>query len=364
MDEHELTALIEAERPAPDLVFVAELDKRVREGFPRKRRVDRLRRALAVRTPRPPVALLGGAASLLLALVVAVSLLGNDDGTPRTVTEMPGAAIEDSGGRSIAPVAPGEPAPPSLPSAATRERSLLAPPIRRGRGFAPGRRERLVQRSASLTLAAPDDRLDRVAADVARVTDRYRGFVLSSSLSTGDEGAVTGGTFQLRIPAARLQPALADLAELGQVRSRTQAGEDVTAAFVTAGDRLQAARVERRSLLTRLEQADTDVEAESLRLQLDANAGEVNRLRGQIRRLRVSTDYATVSVALEADDGEAVPPGDGLGGAVDDALDSLGDSLELAIRALGVLTPLALLAIVASLAGRALLRRRRESALS
>jgi hypothetical protein len=297
--------------------------------------------------------------------VIAVSLLGSDgDGDSKTVTDMPSAAIEDSGGRSVAPVAPGEPAPPNLPSVATPERSLLAPPIRRGRGFAPGRSERRIQRSASLTLAAPDDRLERVAADIARITERYRGFVLNSSLATGDEGAVTGGMFELRIPAARLQPALADLAKLGQVRSRTQAGEDVTAAFVTAGDRLQAARAERRNLLTRLEQADTDVEAESLRLQLDANAGEVNRLRGQLRRLRISTDYATVSVVLETSDGEAAAPGDGLGGAVDDALDTLGDSLELAIRALGILLPVALLATLLLLAGRMLLRRRRESALS
>jgi hypothetical protein len=374
MDERELTALIEAERPSPDVVFVAELDERVRQGFPRERKLDRVRTALAARdVTRPSLAVVGGFASLLIAVVVAVSLStgGNGDGPVAGLSQGDGSASapvmpeslpttqETGGGKALDAVQDRDAIRSSL-----RDQSLASQSPLARRGFAPGTRDRRIRRSATLTIAAPDDRLDRVAGDITKITERYRGFVLSSSLATGDEGVTTGGSFELQIPAARLQPALADLGDLGQVRARTQNGDDVTAAFVTAGDRLQAARAERRSLLGRLEQADTDVEAESLRLQLDANAGEVNRLRGQIRRLRISTDYATVSVALEARDGEAAPPGDGLGGAIDDALDSLGDSLELAIRALGVLLPLALLAAVLTLIARATLRRRRESALA
>jgi hypothetical protein len=350
----ELTLALSAERPAPDMAFVAELDERVREGFPREHRnpFARAQAAVAARDfGRPSMALMGGIASLLLVLAIGVSLLGRGDNADRTTGSTPtqeSVGGEDRG--AFAPDAGGGAIEPALP--------------RRG-GFAPGTRDRRIQRSASLTLAAPADELDGVAADITRITERHRGFVLSSSLTTGDEGATTGGDFELKIPAARLQPALADLAKLGQVRARTQSGEDVTARFVTAGDRLEAARAERRNLLTRLEQATTDLEAESLRLQLDANAGEINRLRGRIRNLRISTDYATVGVVLEARDGdESAAPGDGIGGALDDALDSLGDALELAIRILGVQIPLGLLAAVLALAARALLRRRRESALS
>ena len=41
----------------------------------------------------------------------------------------------------------------------------------------------------------------RVAEQVTAVTNRHGGFVLSSSVNTGDEGA--GGDFELRIPADR-----------------------------------------------------------------------------------------------------------------------------------------------------------------
>lgn len=408
----DLTLALAAEAPEPDAGFAERLDERVATGFPRERRGGRARararRAVArlglaapggasdARLPAPrrsgPLAalrtrsghLIGAAASLAIALAVAVSLVGGDrDGTTEHA-DIPAAerpAVGSPSGGSVAGRRPGAVGPGASseaasdiggPSqgAATRDSLLRArrlPGSRaRAPGFAPGADDRRIERSASLTLAAPAGRLDGVADNVATVTERHRGFVLRSSLATGRGGATTGGEFELRIPAGRLQPTLADLAALGQIRARTQSGEDVTASFVGVGDRLEAARAERRSLLARLESADSDSEAESLRLQLDANAREINRLQGRLRAMRVRTNYANVSVTLKARDGDgsAAPPGDGLGGALDDALATLGESLELAIRALGVLIPLGLLALAAALAARAFQRRRREAALS
>ena len=177
-----------------------------------------------------------------------------------------------------------------------RARTCAAPP---GGGFEPGQRERRIERSISLELETPVDEMARVADGVTAVTNRYGGFVLSSSVSTGGDGS--GGDFELRIPSDRLRPALRDLSELATVRSQNQSGRDVTRDVVTARDRLQAARAERRSLLRRLEDADTDEEAEAIRARLDLVAGEINGLRGQLRDLRLRTDYAVVTVSLLAD---------------------------------------------------------------
>jgi hypothetical protein len=396
----QLTVALAAEAPSADPDFERQLDERVRSGFPRDGRLDRLRflRARAARhvpaalRRRPALTALGGIASALVALAIGVGLLGGDRGAT-LVGDAPSGSEERGSAQAPPPLADGvgaaggstrRPLASDLPSddaglapgvtaelapdGAVADVPLLraAPGPRNRGGFAPGRSDRRIERSATLTLAAPADELDRVAEQVNAVTERHRGFVLRSSLATGEEGATSGGTFELRIPAARLQAALADLAKLGQVRARTQAGQDVTAAFVTAGDRLEAARAERESLLTRLAGAQTDAEVESLRLQLDANAAEINRLRGHIRSLRVRTRYASVAVALEADEASAGSDDDGggIGGAADDALDSLGASLELAIRILGVAVPLGLVAGVAWLAVRAVRRRRREAALS
>jgi hypothetical protein len=188
--------------------------------------------------------------------------------------------------------------------------------------------------------------------------------VLSSSVSTGEDSA--GGDFDLRIPATRLRPALRDLAALADVRTQSQTGRDVTREHVTAKDRLRAARAERRSLLRRLEVATTDEEAEAIRRRLDLVAGEINGLRGQLRDLRLRTDYSVVTVTLLAKD---TGGGGGVGGgSFDDALGDAGDLLVTVagwlVRALAVALPIGVLALVGWGAGRVLRRRQRESALA
>ncbi len=219
-------------------------------------------------------------------------------------------------------------------------------------GFAPGQRNRKIERSVGLELEMPVDQMARVAEQVTTVTNRHGGFVLSSSVSTGEDSA--GGDFELRIPATRLRPALRDLAALADVRTQTQTGRDVTREHVTAKDRLQAARAERRSLLRRLELAATDEEAEAIRRRLDLVAGEINGLRAQLRDLRLRTDYAVVTVSLLPKDGDE---GGGAGGSFDDALGDAGDLLVgvagVIVRALAVALPLGLIALVGWLAGRA-----------
>jgi len=383
----ELTLALQAEGRKPSREFGADLRTRVQAGFPRERRLRRphlpslhlpsLRLPLLWKLRRPPLPVMGGVASALVAIAIAVSL--SDGGDPSPPSDGDAASergvIGPEGERPSAPGGAGErqsgkaaDTAASAPEPAQRMQAPdIAPEPPTGRtGFAPGERERRIERSASLTLAAPGDRLDRVAEGIVRLTDRHEGFVLRSALSTGDEGT-TGGDFELRIPAPRLQRAITELSKLADVRARTQSGQDVTPEFVSAQERLEGARAERRSLLRRLERAPNDAAAEAIRRRLDLNAGEVRGLRGRVRDLRTRTNYANVTVTLQARDGDggstSPDPGDGLGGAVRDALESLSDSVEIAIRVLGVILPLGLLTGAAVLGTRAVRRRRREAAL-
>ena len=315
----ELGLLLSEDVAEPDPGFAARLGERVKAGFPRRRPLLRLR--------KPPMPVLAGATAAVLAVAVAVPLLQSDD---------------ESGDQ-------GEPL--SAPEPALRSGDEAG-------GAAQGRR---IERTASLTIAAHGEKLDGVADGVTAVADRHRGFVLRSSVTSGEEGPA-GGSFDLRIPAADLQAALRELGELGDVRSRTQSGADVTPEYVSARDRLDAARAERRSLLRRLERADSGAEAESIRRRLDAVAIEIRNLRGQLRELRLRTNYARVTVTLVSDQADSGGDG-GFGDAFDDFTGSLVGSAELALRALGVLLPLSLVGLAGWWALRLGLRRRRESGL-
>ena len=193
-------------------------------------------------------------------------------------------------------------AKPSAPSIAPGEPPVL---VRRLRARSPRSRDR--------TVGVVDTRRTRRPAGPASRTGSRRSPTASTASSFAPRWALAtkrppAAASNCGYPRPRLQPALRDLSRLGDVRSRSQSGEDVTSQIVSAADRLQAARAQRRGLLRRLEAADSDTEVEALSAQLDANAREISGLRASLRAQRARANYATVSVTLEADDG-----GSGLG---------------------------------------------------
>ena len=368
-DLQELGLLLRADAPEATAEFREGLDKRVEQGFAKPKQPRPL---------QPWWSRLGGpalATSLIALPLVLLVILAARSGTDTDEGGGGGggsvAASGGGGGGGAAETAGPEPVDPNTAakSGVPADRALAggSPGVAlpsSGRGFAPGRSDRKIERSVGLELEMPVDEMSRVAEQVTAVTNRHGGFVLSSSVSTGDDSA--GGDFDLRIPAAELRPALRDLAALADVRTQSQTGRDVTREHVTARDRLRAARAERRSLLRRLEVATTDEEAEAIRRRLDIVAGEINGLRGQLRNLRLRTDYAVVTVSLLPKDGDE--GGVGGGGSFDDAVGDAGDILVatagVIVRVLAVALPLGLIALVGWLGARVVRRRQRESALA
>ena len=323
-----LEDVLEEITPTPDPDFVADMERRMRRGFPKpqKRRLPALR-------PRPVVAV---AASMLLAVIVAVSLTGEDEKPvpPQTAMEAIAPAVED---RAFAPGASG------------------------GGAIAPGTEVRRIERSAQLTLASDPDEFDRIADAIFRIADSRDGFVLQSSITQGENG-FSGGSFDLRVPAAELQGTLGELSALATVRARSESGTDVTGSFVSTRDRLRTARALRASLLRRLELAVTDTAANAIQRRLDIVGSRITRLRGQLRDVRQRTEFATVFVEL-VDEDSGVVTGEA-DEALDDAVGSLEDILTFLIRAAGILLPLALVGGVGWLLVTRARKRARERALA
>ncbi|MEZ0293862.1 MAG: DUF4349 domain-containing protein [Solirubrobacteraceae bacterium] len=260
-----------------------------------------------------------------------------------------GAAADSAGGTTAEP--------------STTLSSPVPPPAGDGSPRSDGRDRRRVERSASLTLATKPGDVDAVSARIQDVTRRQGGFVASSSVSSQQ-----GGDFELRIPTRNLDAAMAALSRLGAVRDRQQRSEDITAQSVSARSRLKDARTERKSLLDQLADADTVTEAGATRARLRLVSNEIEVARAAVRRVDNRANFATVSVALVADSdaGGAAGSGDDgwtPGDAARDALRVLEVAAGVAVIALAVALPLALVAILAGLALRTGRRRRRDHAL-
>ena len=344
----DLALTLRSERAVPRPGFASELDTRAEAGFrsaaPRTttpsgaawyRRFARSRRAL-------PLA--AGAAATLFIIATAVISSG-------------GGSEHPSGG--VAVPAAREAGPAAKPGASGAAASAPAPLS--GQSAPSTARGRKVERAAALVLSAPSDQVETVADDVIGVTDRAGGFVMSSSVSSGDQ-PTTAATLDLRVPTSRLQGVLADLSALAHVRSRTQSSQDITAQFQSPRRRLADALAERSALLRRLAKAQTANEAASIRARVRLADRRIARARTALRRLDARVGFARVSVSIEAGKGRDATswtPGD----ALRDAGSILGVVLGILIVGLAVAVPVLLVSAAVVLVRLAYLRRARERAL-
>jgi hypothetical protein len=391
----ELERELRAERPEPDHEFARELDEWAAAGFPRRDDLDPSRRSpgrrglavpdwlrgvrerLAATPPRRLLAPAGAALTLTVVAAVAITRVGE----------------LDTGGDGAAPVSappstrqaegppeggePLQPAPSPLPDAGGAATEALGggAALDRAEGFAAesareiGPAGRRIAQRVDLAIATPPADFRDAADRVLDVVRDHRGFVVRSSVSGGDpdvEGAEQGNaSFQLRIPAVRLQSAQAALSDLGHVVSRTDGTTDITSRFTSAQRRIEGLSREQSRLLERLEDADNQAVRRSIRAQVRiVNAGLADA-EDDLARAQSRVRMVPVSVSIVAD--PAVEGEDDAGWGVDDAADDAVDVLRfiagVALVSAAVLIPLGLIAAAAWLVATRARTRARERAL-
>jgi len=356
MHDDELSTLLLAERPRPREAFAAELDARVAARFPPRPRPTAARpRRWPAFLHRPLLPAAATALAVGLA-ALAIALNAGDGARPRTegaTPATPATALQDSAGGVASEAAP--------QAGALRRSAPLA------RGLAADGFARKVERSASVEFGTEPERVDDVAQGVLGVAARFDAIVDSSSVQTSTDGGEA--RFELRVPAARLEPALAALSRLpdAHVLSRSDDARDVNQAYVSIRRRLANARAERAGVIRALAHADTEDETLRLRARLDQLERTIASTERAQRALDRRVDYSRVSVGIHGGAGGGTVPADngsfGIGDAARDALRVLEVAAGVVVIAAAALVPAALLAALLWPLVRGVRKRRREQAL-
>lgn len=386
MTIEELTTELHALRELPTEEFAAALDGRAAAGFPGRRRgsapiaslpgrdaAGRMAARFRNNGPRRKLlpALAGATTVIVAATAIIVATNGGNGGsggdgqqpTNGFSSDAVKAAPSQVGGAGAAAGSPREVAP----QAATGAQAIAPLAPEPGPDTAPGIRNRQIERSANLTLGTDPDQVQAVAGKVIDVLGRYRGIVLSSSVRDGGEGEA-GATFEVLIPSGRLGAALTDLSAIADVRSRSENTLDITAPFVSSRERLRDARAEAEGLLRQLAAATTDSERASVKAQLRIVRGRIAAFRSQVNRLQRRANFSHVSLEVVTGN-QATIPGAGsgdwtIGDALHDAGRVLAVAAGVALLAMALALPMALLGGAAWAARRIYLRRAREQTLS
>jgi hypothetical protein len=173
--------------------------------------------------------------------------------------------------------------------AAASDMALMRGPVPGQGGY---RAERIAIRRAELSLEVDD--VAKAAAAAAQVAEARGGFAENQTVTDERTGWVS-----LRVPAERLDEALAALAALGREKSRSVSSEDVTEQYLDLETRLRNARELRDRLRALLAKGATVTDLVAVETELARVQTEIESMEGQLTRLKGQVDLATVTVTLE-----------------------------------------------------------------
>jgi hypothetical protein len=314
--------------------------------------LSRIRTWLRLGAHRPAIA--GLAVCVLAAFVTFVVVIPKESGVPLLSQHIKGAVERRASASSSSADA--------SPTATKHSSEVLgvsaAPVVQQD---APSS-TRVQQRGASITLAPKPDAVQSVADKVAQLAARDGGFVQNSHVSL-QHGASGEASLQLSLPSARLSTALAELARLAPARAESQSLQDITDEYDADRTKLSDAVAERQALLRALAKASTQGEIESLHARLALAAAAITRARGEYQAVSKRGSNSSVEVSVLGD-AHARSSESTLSNALHDAGDVLKVALAVAIVALAVLVPLAILLVLLAVGWRATRRRLRERVLS
>jgi hypothetical protein len=216
----------------------------------------------------------------------------------------------------------------------------------------PGQFPPKIVRTANLEVQVPS--FDRAWSRANGLATRHGGFV------TNSEAGLERGTVVMRIPANKLEAALADLRELGKVVTTSTTAEDVSAQIVDIDARVRTLEAEELQLVELLRRASGVSQTLEVRDRLNAVRQEIESYKAQKEFYANQVEYSTINATLfESGADDPDDPGDGI--LLDAWRTALRAGLTIvagALVVLGGLVPLAAIGLAAWFAIRAYRRRR------
>jgi hypothetical protein len=216
--------------------------------------------------------------------------------------------------------------------------------------------------SATLTVEVKDaNGVSRAAQSALDLTRSLGGFVVSSSVATGEEGSAS---ITVRVPVDKVQDAIAGLSDLGRLVSQQVTIDDLQQSLDELARREAGVRTQIARIRARLETESLDAQTEAvLRARLQTLRAELTSIRQSQAATNAEARMSTIQLTVVTPGafGVVAPPSR-IDRTIDEALNVLAWEGVVALGMLIVLAPFALVGFAAWL-GRRFYRRHEEERL-
>lgn len=141
------------------------------------------------------------------------------------------------------------------------------------------------------------DEFDTTASAVEQLAAASGGFISNSNSYITSNGQKRG-TITIRVPAEGFQSVLDEVKKLGEVKSTSSSGQDVTEEYIDLEARLTNYQRQEERFLKILDNATTVEDVLKVEEQLGRVRGEIERIEGRLRYLDNYIDLSTITVEI------------------------------------------------------------------
>ena len=152
--------------------------------------------------------------------------------------------------------------------------------------------DRKMIRAGRITVIVPE--LGQAIGAVERLVAEAGGYVEQSNVSQESSGSL-----QCRVPTAKLEQVMAQVADLGEERDRSISSEDVTDEYADLETRLKNNLALRDRLQALLDRATKVEDVLAIEKELNRVQSEVESMQGYLERLSSQVELSQLAVTLE-----------------------------------------------------------------
>jgi hypothetical protein len=215
----------------------------------------------------------------------------------------------------------------------------------------------MVIRTATASIEV--DSLESAIVQVKQLAARLGGFVANSGIEAG-KNRLRQASLELKVPATRFEEVLSGLTPIGKLETVNVSAQDVGEEYVDVTARMEnSKRLERRLidlLATRTGKLKDVLDVEQALARVRE---EIERFEGRMRYLQAHTAMSTLSITVHeplpvvGSAGRSV-----MGEALRQAWRNFVALVSIGVQSLGVVIPLAALAVVVWVARRRVIKQR------
>lgn len=200
-------------------------------------------------------------------------------------------------------------------------------------------RKVIVTTNIQLEVKALEDAIEKIEA----IAHKYDGFVSNSYMNAEDKYKT--GSITIRVPAEKHDIAIKEATGVGEVKSKSTSGRDVTEEYIDLEARLNNLIREEGRLLEILDLAKEVKDLIEVERELSRVRGEIERLTGRKKYLNDRIDFSTITVDLR--EPQPVTSDWGIRETLRQAIEGFFSTISSVIILIGYLLPIAIVLAIA-----------------